>query len=96
MSLLPFAGTGGGTFDGIAGIETLFTGVPFAGVALAPCCGSGTRALQVAHVTNLAPTGTSDSAMRATVPQAAQVASIIQRASYPGPAEVAGSWQLPR
>jgi hypothetical protein len=77
-------GVGGGVFGsagglgGAGGIAPGFAGFPGA----APCCGSATRALQLAHVTNFAPTGTSVSAMRATVPQAPHVASIIRRLAY--------------
>jgi hypothetical protein len=46
--------------------------------------------LQLEHVTNFAPTGTSVSAMRFCVPHAEQVASIIRKESYPG--LVANAW----
>jgi hypothetical protein len=42
-----------------------------------------TRDLQLAQLTNFAPTGTSASATRFTVPHAVQVASITSE-SYPG------------
>jgi hypothetical protein len=82
-------GTGGrpagGLIDGIAGTAAGSFGI--VGIGGFAAAGSGTRDLQLAHATNLAPTGTSDSAMRLCVPQAEQVASIIQEQSYPWPDE---------
>ncbi|HEY1817339.1 MAG TPA: hypothetical protein VGG74_33565 [Kofleriaceae bacterium] len=60
-------------FGGIAGIDFGTAGI----AGLAP--GNGMRALQLSQVTDLVPGGTSPSAMRLTVPHAAQVASIIRR-----------------
>jgi hypothetical protein len=64
----PF-GVGGGIFGsggrGIEGIAPVFTG-------------NATRDLQLLQFTNFAPAGTSASAMRLSVPQAEQVASIIR------------------
>jgi hypothetical protein len=88
------AGTGGfaagaGTL-GFGGVGTPFAGVGSFGIdgteigggfgaPDAALAGSTTFALQLLQDTNLAPTGTSASAMRFTVPHAAQVASIIER-----------------
>ena len=70
--------------DGIAG-TTLgnFGIVGTACFVAAP--GKATRDLQLEHVTNFAPTGTSVSAMRLCVPHAEQVASIIRNNHTPAP-----------
>jgi hypothetical protein len=47
------------------------------------------------HDTDFAPVGTSPSAMRLTVPHAAQVASIIRRKLYLAYAARAGSYPCP-
>jgi hypothetical protein len=81
------AGFGGPGIFGIAGVGIDIGRGP-AGFGIVPvvlwagfaaCAGRITRDLQLEHVTNFAPTGTSASAMRLTVPQAEQVASIIRR-----------------
>jgi hypothetical protein len=75
-----FAPTGG-LIEGIAG--TTLGSLGIVGTAGLVAAGSATRDLQLEHVTNFAPTGTSDSAMRLCVPHAEQVASIIRKQSYP-------------
>lgn len=67
----------GGLIDGIAG--TTLGNFGIVGTADFVAAGSATRDLQLEHVTNFAPTGTSVSAMRLCVPHAEQVASIIRK-----------------
>ncbi len=71
-TFMPLAGAG--ILAGIAGIFVGSLGI--AGTALP---GTATFDLQLVQATNLAPGGTWASAMRFTVPHAAQVASIIQQ-----------------
>ena len=67
---------------GVRGSAGSVTGL---GIGVIVFDGSATRDLQLAQVTNFAPTATSASAMRLSVPHAAQVASIIRPLSYLGP-----------
>ena len=79
-SSLPF--DGGGTRGGIAGTAPPLPGPGLPGAGTTPALDDSiTRDLQLAHVTNRCPVGTSESAMRFTVPQAAHVASIIRLVS---------------
>jgi hypothetical protein len=67
----------GGVRDGIAGTAIGLTG----GLGTLGFIGNITRDLQLEQVRNRCPAGTSASAMRFTVPHAAQVASIIRQLS---------------
>jgi hypothetical protein len=80
-----------GIGGGIRGIGAVGIGGTFGTGAVPAFAGIATRDLQLAHVTNFVPGETSPSAMRFSVPHAAQVTSIIERSSYSGRPDFAGS-----